>query len=143
MTSESTEHPDWRPAAELAWLALWIALLSWGLVAIRKAPSHAQHDITGAVVFGAIALGLPISAIVALALFVLAFLATQLGMPTPAVPPSWAVLGYWLVFAVPGIWQRATRLSYLRSLWCLVRGSATANGASAPPKGPRGRRTRG
>jgi hypothetical protein len=127
MPSESTEPDAWHPVAELAWLALWIALLSWSLAQAPEVPSHLRHHVEEALVLGAIVLGLPISALVALALFALGFLVTTLHIASPEVSVRSALVGYWLIFLIPAVLQRAKRLPFSGRLWQKARSKTIPN----------------
>src|SRR5262249_38298577 len=104
----------WRPMTEVAWFLLWAALLAACLGQLSVTRPALRHHVLESLVVGTILLGAPVSALVVIAIFVAAVLASPLGTGVPGpwseVSASQAAWAFWVMFVVPAVWQRWRRL---------------------------------
>lgn len=125
MRFRSATADPWHPAAELLWLALWIALLAWGITQAAEVPNHLGHHVIEALVWGCFVLGLPSSTLVTLGILMLGFLTDWLRIAGPTLSTRSAVLLYWLAFLIPAVILRAKRLPLLSRAWQWARGEGS------------------
>ena len=141
MSFLASDDGRWRLSVELAWLLLWSALLASALLQVSQVPPRLHHHAFESVIWGGILLGMPISAAVATALFLVAVATTTINeyfgisapRLSPSVSPSIVVLGYWTAFFVPAILQRWRRLTISGSVVTWWTSRMTRNSTDSEP----------